>query len=377
MITLTSLELAGFKSIEKIAPPLELRPLTVLIGANGAGKSNFILFFRMLQEMMGRRLQWFVKTQPGRGDSLLFYGSKNTQRIQGALALSSEGRFSAGYKFFLDFSPPDSLIIEHDEISFGRDLPGAIPATTSVTISRVADETNLPATEEQSQSEAHEVWDFLRRSAVFHFIDTSRDAAIRKSSYIHDNAGLQGDGGNLASLLFKLKEMEMHAWAYKRIVATIRQILPWFGDFRLEPLELNPTNVQLDWYERGSDMLFGPHQLPDGGLRAIALVTALLQPQELLPRLIVVDEPELGLHPHALSILAALVKGAAFHAQVILATQSVAFLEYFDPEDIIVVDRENGASTFTRLEPEKLKDWLDDYSLGELWEKNVIGGGPV
>lgn len=374
-MTLTSLGIAGFKSIESISPPLELRPVTVLIGANGAGKSNFILFFRLLHEMMSRRLQWFVKTQPGRGDSLLYYGSKNTQRIQGALALSSEEGFSGGYKFFLDFSPPDSLIIEHDKISFGREVPGAIPATTSITISRIADETNLPSTEEQAQSEAHGIWDFLRRSAVFHFIDTSRDAAIRKSSYIHDNAVLQRDGGNLASVLFKLKKT--HAWAYRRIIATIHQILPWFRDFRLEPLELNPTNVQLDWYEQGSDLLFGPHQLPDGGLRAIALVTALLQPEELLPRIIVMDEPELGLHPHALSILAALVKGAAFHSQIILATQSVALLEHFDPEDIIVVDRENGASTFTRLEPEKLKDWLDDYSLGELWEKNVIGGGPV
>lgn len=375
MTRLTSLELAGFQSIERIAPPLELRPLTVLIGANGAGKSNLLLLFRMLREMMRHRLQWFVKTQPGRGDSLLFYGSKHTRQIQGALAFSGEEGFSAGYKFLLDFSPPDSLIVEHDEIRFGRDLPGVVPATGSVTISRVADETNLPAAEAQSQSEAHEVWDFLRRSAVFHFIDTSRDSPIRKSSYIHDNTALHEDGGNLASVLFRLKQT--HAWAYRRIIATIRQILPWFGDFRLEPLELNPTNVQLDWYEQGSDMLFGPHQLPDGGLRAIALVTAFLQPQELLPPLIVVDEPELGLHPHALSVLAALVKRAAFHSQVILATQSVALLEYFDPEDVIVVEREGGASTFTRLEPEKLKDWLADYSLGELWEKNVIGGGPV
>ncbi len=373
MLTLTHLELAGFKTIASISPPLALRPLTVLLGANGAGKSNFLLFFRLLHELVNRRLQWFVKTQPGRGDALLYYGSKTTQRIEAGLALSHEQDFSVAYKLFLDFCPPDSLIIEHDEICFGRKMPGVIPAATSVTISRAADETNLPSADEQSLAEAVEVWDFLRRLAVYHFLDTSRDASIRKPSYIHDNAVLRHDGGNLASVLFKLKTT--YGWAYRRIIATIRQMLPWFRDFRLEPLALNPTHVQLDWYEQDSDLLFGPHQLPDGGLRAIALVTALLQPEELLPPLVLIDEPELGLHPHALSILAGLVKGAAFHSQIILATQSVALVEYFDPEDIVVVDRKDGASTFARLEAEKLQDWLGDYSLGELWEKNLIGGG--
>jgi predicted ATPase len=168
--------------------------------------------------------------------------------------------------------------------------------------------------------------------------------------------------------------------AYDRTIRTIQQAMPWFADFVIEPLELNKNNVQLDWHERGSDLLFGPHQLPDGALRAMALFTLLLQPKEWLPRIIVIDEPELGLHPSAINILAGLAEAAARHCQIVLATQSVTLVDQLDPDEVIAVDREDGASTFKRvpdqMSPELLKEWLDDYSLSELWEKNVIGGGP-
>ncbi len=214
----------------------------------------------------------------------------------------------------------------------------------------------------------------LQNWGIFHFADTSSTAAIRRRCYMHDNLKLHSDGSNLAAVLWRLHETKGN-W-YWRILETIRQVAPWFGDFSLEPIKPNETDVALNWRDRHSDNLFGPHQLPDGALRAMALITLLLQPGEDLPPLIVIDEPELGLHPAAITVVAALLRGAALRSQVIVATQSVTMLEEFEVGDVIVVDREDGRSTFTRQDPERLKEWLEEYTLGELWQKNSIGGGP-
>jgi predicted ATPase len=169
--------------------------------------------------------------------------------------------------------------------------------------------------------------------------------------------------------------------SYRRIVETIRQIAPWFGDFVLQPSEKNKRFILLNWRERGSDMVFDSQALSDGTLRAMGLVTLLLQPTEDLPSLVVIDEPELGLHPYAIVTLAALMKQAACHCQIIAATQSTALLDQFRPEDVIVVDRDDRASVFRRvpeqMSEKQLDEWLAEYSLGELWEKNVLGGGPA
>jgi predicted ATPase len=164
--------------------------------------------------------------------------------------------------------------------------------------------------------------------------------------------------------------------AYRRIVAAVRAVVPYFDDFVLEPLRLNPRNIELRWRAKGAEYDFGPHQLSDGSLRMIALATLLLQPEEDLPALVLLDEPELGLHPAALRVLADLMRHAAEHCQLLVATQSAALVNHFTPDDIITVNVKDGASSFERLDAEKLKDWLDDYTLGELWERNVIGGGP-
>ena len=194
------------------------------------------------------------------------------------------------------------------------------------------------------------------------------------SGYIEENQHLNADGGNLAAMLYLYKQTK--PLVYDRIKSTVRKIMPMFDDFVLEPQRLNPKNILLNWKQTGSEYLFGPHQLSDGTLRAMALITLFLQPQEDLPDVIILDEPELGLHPHAIEIITGLIRAASLKTQVILTTQSTTFLDHFEPEEIIVVDFEAGHSVFRRLEPEELKDWLEDYSVSELWEKNVLGGGP-
>ena len=170
---------------------------------------------------------------------------------------------------------------------------------------------------------------------------------------------------------------QQHEVVYKRIVSAVRKIMPDFGDFDLAPSRLNPNEIFLNWRKKGSDYLFGPHQISDGTLRVMAILTLLLQPEDDLPDVIILDEPELELHPHALEIVAGLLRAVSEKTQVIVATQSLTFLNYFEPSEIITVDCHNGQSQFHRLESEPLKDWLEDYSIGELWQRNVIGAGPM
>jgi len=215
----------------------------------------------------------------------------------------------------------------------------------------------------------------LQSWQVYHFHDTSEAAKVKQLGDIHDNLFLRPDASNLAAYLYMLRETEPEY--YRNIVETIRMAAPFFGDFVLRPSPFNPEKIRLEWQERGSDVLFGPHALSDGTLRFICLTTLFLQPPDRLPATIVLDEPELGLHPYAIKLLADMVRSASEHTQVILATQSVTLVNQFSPEDILVVDRVQGETVFRHLSEEEIASWLEDYGLGDLWEKNLLGGRPT
>jgi predicted ATPase len=194
---------------------------------------------------------------------------------------------------------------------------------------------------------------------------------------VEDGAFLREDAGNLAAYLLTLRETERRY--YDRIVETIRQVFPQFGDFVLEPRPLNQRNIILNWRERNrSEYLFGPHQLSDGTLRFMALATLFLQPPEKLPSVIVIDEPELGLHPYAITVLAGIIKAAAFDCQVILSTQSTRLVDEFDVDQIVIVerDRKDNCTRTHRPDAKALEEWIQEYTTSELWEKNVLGGRP-
>lgn len=233
-------------------------------------------------------------------------------------------------------------------------------------------ETQISTAAEDGIQTAKALRFLLNRCRVYHFHDTSSTAEIRQSCYVGDNCWLMPDAGNIAALLLRFREENYSS--YNRIVKTIRLIAPFFEDFVIEPDVA--SRVILNWREKGSDRVFGSHQFSDGTLRAIGLTTLLLQPEDELPELIVVDEPELGLHPYALNVIAALFGKASYDTQILISTQSSSFLDNFEPEDVIVVNREEKESIFKRLNPADLEAWLEEYSLGEVWEKNVIGGGP-
>jgi predicted ATPase len=184
---------------------------------------------------------------------------------------------------------------------------------------------------------------------------------------------LRPDAGNLAAYLLQLRQRQRPY--YDRIVTTIRQAAPFFDDFDLRPLKSDPNSVLLNWRDRDSDHLFGPDQLSDGTIRLMGLVTLLAQPEDDLPGFIVLDEPEIGMHPYAMEIVAGLIRSASVQSQILVATQSASLVNHFEPSEIITVTRSNAQSHFARLDARELDAWLKDYSVGELWEKNVIGGG--
>ncbi|MBD1214021.1 MAG: AAA family ATPase [Dolichospermum sp.] len=354
----------GFKSIKTM--DLELRPLNILIGANGAGKSNLISFFKMLNEMMAGRLQQYIGIS-GYAQSLLHFGPKVTPQIEAQLEFDVKVDIKTEvliYFIRLFHAAGDTLIFAEEAFIWKGDRNHS-------SLGAGHQETKINEYARAGRETAQILKFLINGCFVYHFHDTSTTARVRQSCYVGDNESLMSDAGNLAALLLRFRED--YNIAYQRIIKTIRLIAPFFDDFVLEP---RANYVILNWREKGSDQVFGPHQFSDGTLRAICLTTLLLQPENELPELIIVDEPELGLHPYALNIVAGMFGKASYHTQILISTQSTSFLDNFNPEDVITVDRVGKESQFKRLNPEELESWLEEYSLGEIWEKNIIGGGP-
>jgi len=359
MAQVKRLTVRGYKSISALED-FELRSLSVLIGANGAGKSNFISLFRMLSELVRERLQIFVYGEGG-PDALLFGTRKRTNNIE--TKVEFEGH---GYQFSLEPSG-DRLVFASEEI---LDLTNSGPVAIRTTSGAI--ETMLP--QEARSPFAAYILKTLAGWRVFHFNDTSRSARVRLPQPVRQNQRLAPDGENLAPFLRHLRAQ--YPESYDRIVRTVRMVAPFFHDFfyRKDPGE----RVELEWVEVSNpEAVLSARQLSDGTLRFICLATLLLQPQEMQPDTIFIDEPELGLHPYALAVVAGLLRQAADSRQLIVSTQSVELINEFQPEDIVIVDRQDGASTFKRLDSQELADWLKDYALGELWERNIVGGGPA
>ncbi|NER94672.1 MAG: AAA family ATPase [Symploca sp. SIO1B1] len=366
MHRLQRLTLNGFKSIK--AMDLELHPLNILIGANGAGKSNLISFFKMLNEMMAGRLQLYIG-KSGRAQSLLHFGPKTTPQIEAKLDFEVENGVHT-YNVRLFHAPVDTLIFAEETLSF---LQTGWASRRIDKLGAGHQETKIGEAADKGTQTARALRYLLNRCRVYHFHDTSSTANVRQSCYFGDDLWLMSDAGNLAALLLRFRT-ENESNIYQRIIGTIRLLAPFFDDFVLDLDESD--RVILNWREKESDRVFGPHQFSDGTLRAICLITLLLQPENELPELIIVDEPELGLHPYALNIVADLFSRAALHTQILINTQSSSFLDNFEPEDVITVDREGRESQFKRLNTTELDAWLDEYSLGEVWEKNITGGSP-
>ncbi|HEX4516823.1 MAG TPA: AAA family ATPase [Polyangiaceae bacterium] len=363
------IRLQGFKSIREAE--IELGALNVLIGENGAGKSNLLSFFRMMNAIVEGRFALFVEAQGG-ASALLHRGRKVTPRMVASVSFPLERGGANSYGFELTAVAPDRLVFA-DEIVTHRPPSGP---ERKASMGGGHRESELADAVSAGETTAKTVKWSLDRWRFYHFHDTSESSPMKQHGDVRDDKFLRGDGSNLAAFLYRLQRE--HLAEYRSIRDTVRMAAPFFDDFVLEPPSSNATGIDLEWREKGSDAAMFAQQLSDGTLRFIALATLLLQPDmRNTPQTILVDEPELGLHPYAITVLASLLRQRSATTQIVLSTQSVTLLdELDDPASVIVVEREGGQSVFRRPEPGSLDAWLDDYSLGEIWQKNLIGGRP-
>ncbi len=363
---LANITLRGFKTIRDLTD-FEPASLTVLIGPNGAGKSNFISFFRLLSWALvpPGQLQVYVAEQGG-ASALLHQGASLTHQVEATLTLNTDaGRNEYGFRLF--HAAGDTLIFAEEWFRFRR--PGQDRPAPGLGAGHR--EPQLIAKAGEGNQTAIIILNMLRRIVVHQFHNTSQTARIRSKWDISDNRWLKEDGANLAPFLYRLQNETPDY--YTRIVDTIRLVLPFFATFDLYP---EFDRVLLRWREIGTDHVFNVSQASDGMLRAMALIALLQQPERDLPDVLILDEPELGLHPYAIEVLASLIRSASRHVQVVVATQSVSLIDRFEAEDIVVTNRSDRETSLKRLSSGELAEWLETYTLSELWEKNVLGGRP-
>ena len=353
------LTIKGFKSLEDVQ--LELGKLNVLIGPNGGGKSNLVSYFRMLREMAGERVQlWTAKR--GGASRILTFGADQTPQMSSKITIGE-----SFYEFTLENTDDDRFVFVRDIMQIVDRDPRLQHTTSGGHLESIC----LPSASRNDDPSVRNFYSSLSDVRTYHLDDTSNTARVKLTGQLHDNQILRKDASNLAAYLYRLQQT--HEDIYDQVVETVRLAIPFFDDFVLEREALNANSIMLKWRHKDIDYEFLPSQLSDGSLRFICLVTALMQPDSLST--IIIDEPELGLHPHAIHLLGALLRSASKRMQVIVASQSTLLLDEFSIDDLIVVELIDGVSEFKRLSEEDFAYWLEDYSVGELWDKNVLGGG--
>jgi predicted ATPase len=363
MRTLEKLTIKNFKSIRE--QTLELGRLNVFIGGNGAGKSNLIEAFRFLREVVNQNLAGYTGTKGG-ADTLLYFGRKRSPEMSFRLEFG-EGDTSNAYSVELRGTDDGSFIISGETAYYHERKKYPSPFVKG--ISAFTKESRLKTVDHVC---AREVVSDLGSYRVYHFHDTSDTAAVKATGDLDDNRVLRPQADNLAAFLYWMQQKKPDH--FRTVEDTLRQIAPFFEGFRLAPSKLNESKIRLEWKEKGSDAYFNAASFSDGTLRFLCLATLLLQPE--LPAVVLLDEPELGLHPAAVALLADLLSSAATRTQVIVATQSVTLVNLFEPESVWTVDRLDSQSVFRRLSQQDMSAWMDDYGLGEMWEKNILGARP-
>jgi len=360
--SITELSIKGFMSIKKL-DRLKLNKVNVLIGANGVGKSNFFSYFKMLGELVEKRLQVWM-TKQGGADRILTYGVKETSQLESLIKFGLRG-----YKFVLEPTIDSGFTFLEEYISYDD-------FTDSKNLGSGHTESKLKDVAKRSSQKIieSEICQSISNQKVFHFHDTSNTAGVKRLCSLHDNDYLRSDASNLAAYLYYLRDKYFDI--YTQIRKTIALAIPFFGDFVLKPQSLpsGEEQIRLLWRQKNNDYALWPSQLSDGSIRFICLTIALMGHNP--PATVIIDEPELGLHPYAIVLIGALIRSASKRMQIIISTQSVPLLNEFSINDLIVVEREKDVSVFKRHNELDFQRWLEDYSVGELWEKNILGGRP-
>lgn len=356
-------EIKNYKSIKELK--IELKSINILIGSNGVGKSNFVSFFKLINAIFNQRLQKYIIEESI--DNILYFGRKKSESMFGKVIFNSGEDKNNAYFFELFQTKTGGLYINEEGSGFKVDRDNNTHNYFSkydLQESTIA----LSALYRNNYLRQH-----LTNLQIFHFHDTSTTSFLRRACDINDNLYFKQDGRNLPAFLYLLKCN--HPKVFDRVVKNIQTVAPYIDKFILEPKKLSnqENEIELRWVDKGdSESNFSAFQLSDGTLRFIALSTLLMQPNP--PSVIIIDEPELGLHPFAIGKLAGMINIVSQKSQVIIATQSPGLISHFTPEDVVVMDKNftENQTKFERLKTEQLEAWLRDFSLGDLWVNNDI-----
>ncbi len=392
-IHLKHIAIKGFKSIKSL--DLDMKPINILIGANGSGKSNFISLFTFLRNLFEGKLRNYVEKN-GSANAFFNFGAKTTPEIKIDIDIGIK-KYNFEFEHNVD---EDSLVLKNSIFLSAEFIKETINSKRYTLnkinniISNIKNELiniDRDTTKEiekmlellfKKKPEIHEPYSpqkYFKECRIYHFHDTGPTAGFKQAADLEASDYLYSDASNIAAFLYRLKTSKDKKFikSYNDIVVTIKTVAPYFHDFYFNLRgSKGEEKILLKWQHRDHDNPFSANQLSDGTARFICVATLLLQPQSLRPASIILDEPELGLHPVASEVLAEMVKSAAKENQVICSTQSVTFANQFEAKDFIVVDLEKGASVFKRVDEAELKDWLEDYAMGDIWTKNLIGGRP-
>ncbi len=360
---ITQLQIESFKSFKKLE--LEMRPLNVLIGPNAGGKTNFLDFFRFLREAFTDKLSEAVARRGGIRNLLYGEDKENlkfhitchisdlTVCLQAEIAgpLTVEPRVIQE-KIYIPEHPPKVLLEKKEgkspRFSLFQFPP---PDNRSVAIYRLIGETTHYAQ-----------------------FNTEPISAIRSPQTARGRTALAENGSNLTSVLQYLANKLEYRPTWVRIKEILSIAYPNFEDIYF-PAEGGDGNLVLRWKERTFEKRdFSANFLSDGTLHFLCLLAILLNPAP--PPLICIDEPELGLHPALIRIIAELLKDAATRTQLVVATHSPELVSHLEPEDILIVENIKGATEMRRLSSDELKTWLKEYTLAELWLARDLGGNP-
>lgn len=351
-LPINTISIEGWRSIKNVE--VTLRKINILLGANGSGKSSFLSAFELLDAASDDRqhLQHYIEKNGGANQNF-HYGTKITDHVM--IKIRIEDRHT--YSYFLTAGKDDNVILDN------RPDKSIYLAGSNSVHSHVAEYEKTPDLKEKLE-------ELQNHFILYHFQDTGNTSPLKRVSDIYQTRYLHPDGDNLAAFLYEIKNT--HPKNYESIITAIRFAFPDFKDFIFQK---TGENVRLLWNDRYAEHYDFPlSALSDGTLRFIALSTLLLQPNP--PKFIIIDEPELGLHPEAIGILAELIKLASANSQLLISTQSVQLVNCFTPDDLLIAEKEHGETKITRPDTEELKDWLKDYTLGEIWRKNIMGGNP-
>jgi predicted ATPase len=390
MMKISTLHMHNYRCLVDVELPI--RDLTVVIGPNGAGKTSLLEVFQLLERGCQQELGSFLASQggvqavlshpriAGRPPCLQIGVELDVQSDQSdapmdyrfELAGQQVGYMINSERLEWQFDPQAKKPFQY--IDAHRDRLYYADPTKAVKMAQPDWDYNrlelALAQVPKMYREPETLRSMFASTRHYSFLDVSPRAVVRSSQSLTPDTRPGPNGENLYSALYNMRAS--HRDIYERIGALLEQ---GFADFkRLEFPVVGAGQVTLAWYERGSREPLYPNQLSEGTLRFLWLITILLATPE--PALLLLDEPEVSMHPELLKLLAALLQDASVRSQIVVATHSPDLIRWLQPEEVLIADKEDGVTRFTWADELDLDEWLEEYTLRDLWLMGNLGGRP-